>query len=83
MRSIYLEGEEDNIRIHLGSDASLVAEIQSIGHARDWLVSEAEMTGEEVLNFFAERPIGPFGRTLDLTDDVVKDHHYILTAFDD
>ena len=83
MRDIYLEGVEDNIRIHLGSDASLVADIQSIGHARDWLVSEAEMTGEEVLNFFAERSRHPYNRPIDLTDDVVKDHHYILTAFDD
>ena len=59
MRDVILEGVEDKIRINLGGDVSLVAEIQRIGRSLDWLVSEVELTGEEVLNLIDSIQFGP------------------------
>ena len=83
MRDVILEGVEDKIRINLGGDVSLVAEIQRIGRSLDWLVSEAELTGEELLNLINGIHFGPMSKPCGLEEDIIKDHHYILTAFDD
>ena len=83
MRDVILEGVEDKIRINLGGDVSLVAEIQRIGRSLDWLVSEVELTGEEVLNSIDSIQFGPMKKPCGLEEDLIKDHHYILTAFDD
>ena len=79
MRETILKGVEDNIRINLGSDVMIVAAVQEVVTARDYLVYEARLTGNEVLQLMndARRP--------DIFDDgeIVGDHHYILTAYND
>lgn len=78
MRMTIIEGVEDNIRINLGSDVMLVASVMEVGKAKDYLVYEARLTGEEVLQLMRKT------RNPGILDgDIVKDHHYILTAFDD
>ena len=78
MRYTIIEGVEDKIRINLGSSATLVSCVQEVGTAIDYLVYEARLTGEEVFKLLEE------ARRPHLLDgEIEKDHHYILTAFDD
>lgn len=57
----------------------IAAAVQEVGKAKDYLVYETRLTGEEVLRLMtnARRP--------DIFDDgeIICDHHYILTAYDD
>ena len=79
MRSTTIKSIEGNWRMDLGSDVMIVAAVQKVGTAKDYLVYEANLTGEEVLKLMAE------ARRPDIFDDgeIVDTHHYILTAFDD
>lgn len=83
MREVILEGVEDKIHIHLGGDVSLVVEVRRIGRPLAWLVSEVELTGEEVLNLINSIHYCSMSKPRGLEEYLIKDHHYILTAFDD
>ena len=83
MRGTILEGVEDDIRINLGSDIMLVGAVIEIGKALDYLVYEAKLTGEEVLNLINDVNFNGVNRPRGLENVLVKDHHYVLTAYDD
>lgn len=83
MRMTILEGVEDSIRIDLGSDVMLVGAVMEIGKAIDYLVYEVQLTGEEVLNLINSIRFSPMKRPYGLEDDIIKEHHYKLTAYDD
>ena len=83
MRETILEGVEDDIRIHLGCDVMLVAAVMEIGKAVSYLVYKVQLTGEEVLSLINNVRFKGIGRPCGLEEVLVKDHHYVLTAFDD
>lgn len=79
MRMTLLKGVEDDIDIDLGSDVRLIGAIIKIGKALEELVYEVNLTGAEVLKLLnAEH----YRYINDVCDDIIEDHHYILTAFD-
>ena len=73
MRTTIIKGMEDDFKVILRCDAITVASVLEAGKAIDALVYEARITGEKVLSLMRE---------FDLEDKIVKDHHYVLTAFD-
>lgn len=78
MRMTIIEGVEENFRMNLGSDVMIVATVLEMGKAIDYLVYEARLTGEQVLELLSK------ARQPHLLDDVIiKDHHYVLRAYDD
>ena len=78
MRETIIESVEENWRMNLGSDVGLVRAVLKMGKAIDYLVYEARLTGEETLELLS------MAHFTDLSDvEIKKDHHYILTAFDD
>lgn len=79
MRYTVIESVEGNWRMDLGSDVMIVGAVQDYGTAKDFLVYEAKLTGEEVLRLIMSKSRTPHM----LDDDIVKDHHYVLTAYDD
>lgn len=77
MRETILEGVEDKVRWNLGGNATLVATVHELGKAKDYLIYEATLTGEQLLPLMEKLGYDFSG------DEIVKEHHYILTAFDD
>ena len=77
MRYTIVKGIDDDIRIDLGGNVSIICEVMEIGKAIDYLVFEAEMSGAELLDFLRR-----FNVKEDLYKDVKPENRYTLTAYD-
>ena len=74
-RYSYIEGIDNDFFMHFGSDVCMICEIMKVGECgQDYLSSEGEMTGEELIEFLREH-----NKT---TDGVIPSGRYRLVAHD-
>lgn len=86
VREVDVRGVEDDIHFVLGYGVEIVAAVMEIddGSSPDnFLTCEAKLTGEELLNFVSNRSFHLCNKPENLQAVIKKDHHYIITAYDD
>ena len=77
MRSTTVNGLNDNIRLDLGGDVGLIAEIIENGKAADALIYELELSGAELLELLKRHNINK-----KIGDMIIAEHTYLVTSYD-
>ena len=77
MRTTFIDGIEDNLKIEIPGNVELICTIMEVGKGRDPITFEACLSGEKLLKILEKcyvRNIADFG--------IQKDNHYNVTAWD-
>ena len=77
MRSANIKSTKGDLRIELGSDVSIIAEVIEIGRCIDYLIYEAELNGAELIAFLKKFHLEQQYESMIDLDDL-----YIITAYD-
>lgn len=72
-----VRGLDDDVRIDLGGNVSIICEVMDIGTAEDALTYVAVLTGEELIKFMRK-----FCLDRSLEENIKPENRYELTAYD-
>lgn len=75
MRSVILRGLNDRIKVDLGQDISLIADVIELGKCRDYLIYDLELNGHDLIKFLKEH-------FLKINEEIILENKYIITAYD-
>ncbi len=75
MRSVILRGITDQIKVDLGQDISLIADVIELGKCRDYLIYDLELNGHDLIKFLEEH-------FLKINEEIILENKYVITAYD-
>lgn len=75
MRSVVLRGLNDRIKVDLGQDISLIADVIELGKFRDYLIYDLELNGHDLIKFLEEH-------FLKINEKIILENKYVITAYD-